>query len=193
MAKVDILIKGYNKEISDDFHEYASTCTLVRDGDINMVVDPGTHKSPDLYEKALEKFGLKMGDITHVFTTHEHLDHSRDRALFVNATVVDGWGYHKGNGHEFHEEEEFEISSGIKRIATPGHQGDIHASLLVETDAGVVCVAGDVWWNEDFTPKKDPYAADQEDLEKSRKKVLKAADYIIPGHGGMVKNPKKNG
>lgn len=185
-AKVDILIKGYNKEY-ESFDRYASTCTLVRDKNINMVVDPGTHKSVDLYKKALKKFSLKLDDINFVFTTHEHLDHARDVSIFPNAIIINGQGYHKGDKHEFYEEKEFNISKNIKRIATPGHGGDIHTSLLVETDIGKVCVAGDVWWYEDFTPKKDPYAYDQKKLEQSRKKILKVTDWVIPGHGGLVK------
>ncbi|KKQ94785.1 MAG: Metallo-beta-lactamase [candidate division CPR2 bacterium GW2011_GWC1_39_9] len=191
MAQVDILIKGYNQEVSEELHKYASTTTLVRSGEFNIVVDPGTHKSTDLYVQALRDFDLTPDDITQVFTTHEHLDHTRDIPFFKNATVIDGVGFHKADEHRFDESEELEIAPGVKRIATPGHgQEDQHASLLVETDGGVICIAGDVWWNEDFTPVEDPYASDQKALEESRKKILELADYIIPGHGGMVKVKK---
>lgn len=193
MAKVDILIKGYNKEINAEVHNYASTCTLVRDKNINMVVDPGSHQSVGMYIFALGEFGLTIRDINFVFTTHEHLDHTMNRAVFENATIIDRYGYHRGDEHRFHSsDDEFEISKDIKMIATPGHGGDIHASLLVETADGKICIAGDVWWYEDFTPEEDPYANTQEDLEKSRLKLLKVADYIIPGHGGIVKNIKKD-
>ena len=33
----------------------------------------------------------------------------------------------------------------------------------------------------------DPYAFDIKKLKQSRKKVLKFADFIIPGHAGMYK------
>lgn len=187
MPKVDILLKGYNEEIKPDvFEKYASTTTLVRAKGYNIVVDPGTHKSEREYKIALKKLGLTMEDINYVFTTHEHLDHSRDIALFKSAEVIDRWGYHKGDEHRFFEDEEYEITPGVKRISTPGH-GINHCSLLVDTNEGVVCVAGDVWWDEDFTPEKDPYATSQGDLEKSRELVLKRVDYVIPGHGGKVK------
>lgn len=191
MAQVDILIKGYNQEVSEELHKYASTTTLVRSGEFNIVVDPGTHKSTDLYVHALKDFDLTPNDITHVFTTHEHLDHTRDIPFFKNATVIDSVGYHKADEHRFDESEELEIAPGVKRMATPGHgQEDQHASLLVDTDKGVVCVAGDVWWYEDLTPVDDSYISDPEALEESRKKILELADYIIPGHGGMVKVEK---
>ena len=192
MASVDILIKGYNRELNEDYHKYASTCTLVRDKDVIMVVDPGSHESIGMYIFALGEYGLTLSDVNFVFTTHEHLDHSMNRAVFENATIIDRYGYHHGDEHRFHSnDEEFSISDDITMIATPGHGGDIHASLLVRTTEGIICVAGDVWWYEDFTPEIDPNATSQEDLEVSRRKILDAADYIIPGHGGKVRNPER--
>lgn len=186
MPRVDILLKGYNTE-SSELDRYASTTVLVRADGYNIVVDPGTHKSEEEYKEALKKFGLTTEDINYIFTTHEHLDHARDIALFRNAEVIDRWGFHKGDEHRFFEDEEYEIADGIKRIFTPGHTIN-HCSLLVDTDEGSVCVAGDVWWYEDFTPVEDPtYGVKQEELVKSREKILKIADYVIPGHGGMTK------
>jgi len=51
-------------------------------------------------------------------------------------------------------------------------------------------VAGDVWWFSDMTPAEDEMAWDQKKLEESRKKVLEIADWIIPGHGGNVRESK---
>ena len=42
-----------------------------------------------------------------------------------------------------------------------------------------------------MTPEKDPMAWDQKELEKSRKKVLEIADYIIPGHGKIFRNSRR--
>ena len=186
MPQVDILITGYNDESNPEVEKYTSTTTLVRADGFNIVVDPGTHKSTDEYIEALNKHDLVVDDINYVFTTHEHLDHSRDISLFKNATIIDRFGYHKGDEHRFFEDKEYEITPGIIRIATPGHTKN-HCSLLVETDKGIICVAGDVWWYEDFTPIQDPYASDQNTLGQSRAMVLKRANYIIPGHGGLVK------
>ncbi len=187
MPKVDVLLKGYNHELCEEFHRYASTTTLVRTDGFNIVVDPGTHESTKEYAEALAKFSLKIEDINYVFITHEHLDHARDIAIFRNAEVIDRWGFHKQDGHRFFEDEEYEITKGIKRVHTPGHTIN-HCSLLVDTNEGVVCVAGDLWWYEDFTPITDPTeGANQKVLEASRKKILGRADFIIPGHGGLVK------
>lgn len=40
-------------------------------------------------------------------------------------------------------------------------------------------------------PKVDPLAWNQGEIEKHRKKILEIADWIVPGHGKMFKNPKK--
>jgi len=42
-----------------------------------------------------------------------------------------------------------------------------------------------------MTPVEDEMAWNQGKLEESRKKVLKIADWIIPGHGKMFRNPEK--
>ena len=62
---------------------------------------------------------------------------------------------------------------------------------------GRIVIAGDLfWWRDNekqrtdyhsLVYKKDPYAKNQTELIASRKKVLKLADYIIPGHGRMFK------
>jgi hypothetical protein len=38
--------------------------------------------------------------------------------------------------------------------------------------------------------RKDPYVKNESQLIESRKKILKIADYIIPGHGKMFKVKK---
>ena len=40
------------------------------------------------------------------------------------------------------------------------------------------------WWRTDRSPEIDPYAPDQAVLEASRRRILAAADVVIPGHGG---------
>jgi glyoxylase-like metal-dependent hydrolase (beta-lactamase superfamily II) len=66
-------------------------------------------------------------------------------------------------------------------ILTPGHTHE-DATLLVETDAGVVACTH-LWWHTDRTPEVDPLAEDQAALEASRLRVLEVADVVVPGHG----------
>ena len=147
---------------------------------IVMVVDPGTLKSQDDLVKALKRQGLKVSDVTHVCITHSHMDHYRNIGMFKDAKVLDHWGLWD---HDIVDDWEPQFSKNIKIIKTPGHDYS-GITLLVNTNKGTIAVCGDVFWKKDF-PKKDAYASDKKKLEKSRKLVLKKADFIVPGHGKM--------
>ncbi len=64
----------------------------------------------------------------------------------------------------------------------------------VDTDKGKIVVSGDAITNERWADLKNKmeskHNCDPEGLEKSRKKILQIADYIIPGHGPMFKVKK---
>ena len=89
-------------------------------------------------------------------------------------------------------------SEDKKIIHTPGHVPN-HYSLFVTIEKEKFLLAGDLfWWKidekqetnyESLLNHKDSFAEDKEKLIKSRKKVLKIADWIIPGHGKTFRNP----
>ena len=96
------------------------------------------------------------------------------------------------------EYDEKVLGADTQVVQTPGHAPE-HCSLLVETEKGKVCIAGDVfWWAEGEEQKVDinkpddahPKELNMEKLKDSRKKLLEMADYIIPGHGKMFKVEK---
>ena len=192
MAEVYVLVPGYVKEGEGreenipaflDGHGalfVQSTVSLVRDGDIRLIVDPGIlHDIRDLH-RALQRHNLTVDDVTHVFVTHQHIDHTRNIGLFKNAKVYDYasvydreyWGRHADG---------FQISPAIRIIQTPGHTDEC-ASLAVQTNEGVV-VMTHAWWFSDRTPEQDPLADDQDRLNASRRRILELADRVIPGHG----------
>ncbi|MFH1224720.1 MAG: MBL fold metallo-hydrolase [Candidatus Diapherotrites archaeon] len=180
MAEVKILIRGYVS--SDTGGRTCSTVTLVRDGKVIMVVDPGTLRNPRVLLKKLKKEKLTVRDVGWVCITHAHTDHYRNLGLFQNAKVLDFWGvWDKDTVKDWKRK----FSSGIEIINTPGHSDD-GITLLVKTARGVVAVCGDVFWKEDF-PQRDEYANDARKLAESRKRVLSSADFIIPGHGGVYR------
>lgn len=160
------------------------TITLIKDGPIVVVVDPGVLPSQQVLIDALKREGLEIKDITHVFVTHSHIDHYRNVGLFPEtAIVVEHFGqWQEGRDSDL---KIGRFSKNIEVIATPGHNYDA-LSFLVDTKQGKIAVVGDVWWKENY-PKKDPYATDLDELAKSRKKILEIADYIIPGHGKMYR------
>jgi len=183
MAEVKILIEGYTSaeaaEANGD-EKICPTITLVKDKGVVIVVDPGVLESQAQLVDKLKEQGLGIDDVNIVCITHSHLDHYRNIGVFPKAKTLEYWGLWDKNTVENWIEH---FTDDIRIIKTPGHNYD-SLTLLVKTDKGVVAVCGDVFWKENF-PKKDPYASNARQLKKSRKIVLKMADWIIPGHGKM--------
>ena len=188
-AEVKILIQGDTS--LDSVAEAASehtrpTITLVRDGDIAMVVDPGILGSQQELVDALAVEDLKVGDVDMVCITHSHLDHYRNIGMFPNAKSLDYYGLWDGTTVVTWVEN---LSKNIKVLHTPGHDYTC-ITIFVTTDDGVVAICGDVFWKENYPqdPYEDVYASNPEKLRESRETVVKHADWIIPGHGPMYKN-----
>lgn len=181
MAEVKVLIEGYTSDSSGE-EKTCSTISLVKDKDIIMVVDPGVLEDQQMLVDKLKEEELSVNDINVVFITHSHIDHYRNIGMFSKAKTLEYYGLWEGNTVDDWKEQ---FSDDIKIIKTPGHNYD-GLTLLINTDKGIVAICGDVFWKEDY-PKNDPYASDKEELEKSREKILKLADYIVPGHAGMYK------
>lgn len=191
MNKVKVLIEGYAKEIKGGWLA-SSTTTLVQSEKINIIIDPGINRK--LLLNKLQKEGLTPKDINFVFMTHCHPDHNLLVGIFENAKVMDGEMFYQSDKQWDHRG--IIPGTDIKIIRTPGHD-QFHGSLLVPTEDGKVVVAGDTfWWADEekqLTDKKsllshkDPFEKNRKDLIESRKKLLKVADLIIPGHGKMFK------
>lgn len=196
--KVTVLLEGYVQPIEgrqlipgmadDGARKVAGTVVLIQGENATVVADPGMVTDRALIVDALKNAGVSPEDVTHVFISHHHPDHTVNIALFPNAEVVDFWARYKGDMWSDHADG-YEIAPGIKVIRTPGHTEE-DASLVVETTEGTY-VLTHLWWLPDMTPEKDPLASSQEQLDASRKKVLAIADWIIPGHGKMFQNPHK--
>lgn len=187
MAKIDILVEGY--VIKDDQGERASsTAVLVREKDLNIIVDPGIARQP--LAEALQKIGIKPEEINFVFLTHYHPDHAYGAGWFPQAKILDNECIYDGDLIIKHDG--FVPDTYIAIMHSPGHSEE-HCSLAVPTEKGMVIIAGDVfWWAKDQQKEPDisypdPYASNMEILAKSREKALKLADFIIPGHGRIFK------
>jgi len=190
MATVKVLIPGHTSEDSanenpDEPETTCATISLVRDNDLIMVIDPGVLESQQQIIDALKKEGLTIQDITHVCITHSHIDHYRNIGMFPTAKTLEYYGLWDKNMVEDYDEQ---FTENIKVIKTPGHDST-SITLLIKTDQGVVAICGDVFWKEEG-PVEDPYASRPKKLKESREKVLKLADYIVPGHADMYKVKK---
>lgn len=196
MAEVKILVKGYAKEQGNS--EFASsTTTLIREKELNIIVDPGMNRK--LLLESLKKEGLSLSNINYVILTHYHLDHSLLTGIFENAKILDNIDAYSFDG-KIEKYEEGILGTNIKIIKTPGHDM-FHCSILInDKELGRVVVAGDVfWWSDEEEQKtdkeslmnhEDPYVKNKKELINSRKKIIKLADWIIPGHGDIFEVKK---
>jgi glyoxylase-like metal-dependent hydrolase (beta-lactamase superfamily II) len=157
-----------------------STVTLVREGGLVAVVDPGLAPSPAAILEPLAALGLSAEAVTTVILSHHHPDHTLNAALFPNAEVHDHWAVYRGDEWDSRECEGAQLSSSVRLIRTPGHAAE-ELSTVVGTAEGIV-VATHLWWTAEG-PADDPYAPDREQLRRSRERVLAIADVIVPGHG----------
>ena len=173
-ARIDVLLEGSLEPT------VRSTCTLIRDGELVAVIDPGLAPSQAAILDPLSALGVAAEDVTAVILSHHHPDHTINAALFPAAAVHDHWAVYRGDDWESRECEGAEVSASVRLIRTPGHSAE-DLSTLIGTPDGIA-VATHLWWTADG-PADDPYAPDRELLRRSRERVLGLADLIIPGHG----------
>ncbi|HYH93319.1 MAG TPA: MBL fold metallo-hydrolase [Candidatus Saccharimonadales bacterium] len=176
MTTVHLLHAGY----ADD--RVGSSIVLVRDGDALIVVDPGMVARRSRITDPLRDLGVAVEDVTHVFLSHHHPDHTVNIALFPNAEVVDFWARYRDDLWLDHEGDGYRLAPHSELWLTPGHT-DQDATLVVTADDGIYAMTH-LWWKSDRTPAIDPLGADQAAIEVGRARVLAAADIVIPGHGG---------
>ncbi len=187
MAEVKVLIPGYTSADNPNSEEEktCATITLVKDKDIVIVVDPGILESQQMLINALKKEGLNVNDVNIVCITHSHIDHYRNIGMFPKAKTLEFYGLWDKNKVEDWKEQ---FTEDIKIIKTPGHD-KTSITLLVKTNKGIIAICGDVFWKENL-PEKDEYADDLKTLKETRKKIIKLADWIVPGHANMYKVKK---
>jgi glyoxylase-like metal-dependent hydrolase (beta-lactamase superfamily II) len=175
-ARVDVLLSGSVGPST------VSTCSLIRDGEAVIVVDPGLAPSQEAILAPLREAGYGPDAVTDVVISHHHPDHVLNVALFPNARVHDHWAIYDFAGRwDDVDCEGRSVSPSVSLIRTPGHT-DQDLSTVARTTEGTVILTH-LWWT-DAGPAEDPYAPDPAVLHASRKRVLAMADLIVPGHGG---------
>lgn len=182
-----------------------ATIAVIRQGGDILLVDPGYEGEGDLSPenreknwrvlKALLSFeGIAPEQVTKVFLTHDHWDHCGNLEGFPGVA----WYCHKEalkglpeawRGKFLGVAEGEELLPRTTVLHTPGHTPG-HASVLwTDPDRRfkiALCgdavinlawlLAGKIWrWNPDFAGEKAARA--------SIRKLLQAADLLIPGHG----------
>lgn len=177
--------------------EYA-TATLVRSGEVRLVVDPGW--PAEVLRAALwYRAGLEPAAVTHVFLTHFDPAHFGGIDLFEDAA----WSMYEEEIRFARAEADADGLGGrvLKRVRpaperfadgvdlfptfgpSPGH-----SSLLVYTALVSTVVAGDIVLSGDHFDRgslgEGPW--DLERAKESFQDVIEVADLIIPGHDNVV-------
>lgn len=173
-ARWAVLATGYSEP------GVASTIALVQDGSHNIVIDPGMVRNPASIVRALARRSLRTRQITEVVLSHHHPDHTLNAGLFANASVHDHWAIYRADVWTDRKAEGYRLSPSVRLLATPGHT-DEDITTVVGTRQGLVAFTH-LWWNE-HGPPEDPVAVDARALHRNRRRVLRFAAAIVPGHG----------
>lgn len=176
-ARVDTLYVG---SLTSTGGGVASSCTLIRDGDRAIVVDPGMAPSARSILDPLEALGVKPEDVTDVVLGHHHPDHTIHAGHFPNAAIHDHWAIYRGTDWEDSECDGRVLAPSVILARTPGHTSEDLATLVGTPDGIVVCTH--CWFNSE-TNVDDEDPEDAEQLHASRAAILEFAHTIIPGHG----------
>jgi glyoxylase-like metal-dependent hydrolase (beta-lactamase superfamily II) len=176
-ARVDILLIG---SLTSTGGGVMSACTLIRDGDRVIVVDPGMAPSARSILDPLEALGVRAVDVTEVVLGHHHPDHTIHAGHFPNAAIHDHWAIYRGTNWEDSDAEGRVLAPSVILARTPGHTAEDISTIVGTPDGIVVCTH--CWFTADTTVDDEaPDDADQ--LHASRASILAIANRIVPGHG----------
>lgn len=177
MAEFHLLCEGYARG-----ERVGATVGFARDGDALVVTDPGMVASRSAILEPLAGFGVRAEEVTDVVLSHHHPDHTLNAALFPNARVHDHWAWYRDDLWIDHDAEGFEVSAGVRLLATPGHTAQDISTAIATADGLVICTH--LWWMAEG-PAEDPHAEDPDALHANRERVLSLPGLalIVPGHG----------
>src|SRR4051812_6937116 len=130
MTSVHLLHAGYARD------RVGSSVVLVRDGDALIVVDPGMVARRTLIVDPLAALGVAPDDVTHVFLSHHHPDHTVNIALFPNAEVVDFWAPYRDRLWLDPDGDGYPPPPDSEPWLTPGPSEE-EATLIVRADDAV--------------------------------------------------------
>lgn len=176
-ARVDTIVIG---SLTSTGGGVASSCTLIRDGDRVIVVDPGMAESARSILDPLAALGVRPDDVTDVVLGHHHPDHTIHAGHFPNAAIHDHWAIYRGTDWEDSECDGRVLAPSVVLARTRGHTAQDLATVVGTPDGIVVCTH--CWFNATTTvDDEDP--DDAAALHASRAAILGIATTIIPGHG----------
>jgi glyoxylase-like metal-dependent hydrolase (beta-lactamase superfamily II) len=186
-AEVHVLHEGYVGLEGDD-GRVSGTVTLIIDGDVVIVVDPGMVADRGALLAALTAHGPRPEDVTDVVFSHHHPDHTVNAALFPNAKIHDHWAVYEGDRWLDQDAHGAVLAPSVRLLRTPGHTSEDISTVASTADGVYACTHA--WWSA-AGPESDPLATDAAALKASRSLLLRTAAVIIPGHGAPFR-PSEN-
>ncbi|CAL8384808.1 unnamed protein product [Arctogadus glacialis] len=182
---VSVLKVGYCVSQPDGYFRADGTVTLVT-GPRTILVDTGGPWDRDLLLTTLRERGLETGDVDWVVGTHGHSDHIGNLGLFQKSMIVVGCDISEGDRYtpnQLAEGKPYHIDEHVSIVPTPGHTGHDVSLEVRGTSTGIVLVAGDLF---ECCGDRESWQALSENATVqvvNRKRALRNADVIIPGHG----------
>ncbi|BFZ00890.1 hypothetical protein BsWGS_03929 [Bradybaena similaris] len=197
MYDIIILKEGYTRPEAHGTMRACGTITLLKSPTNNIVVDTGSPWDRDAVVKGLSAQSLVVEDIQYVVCTHGHSDHCGNLNLFTHAIHIVGYDICRQDQYHLHDFKQgipYEIDDDVEIWPTPGHTGSDVSVVVRNTNLGTVAVTGDLFECE--ADLDNPFLWQEQSerphlQEQSRIDVLKAADFIIPGHGPMFQVPEE--
>ncbi len=175
MARLDVLFDGYGND-----EGVAGTVSLLRDGDVTAVVDPGMVPSRASILEPLRALGVEPEQVTDIILSHHHPDHTMSIAIFPEAvTVHDHWATYQRDQWTSRPAEGVRLSPCVTLLETPGHTPQ-DITTLVETDDGVAALTHLWVWQDAPGSGLD---VDPRAVEQHRARILEVASVVVPGHG----------
>ena len=191
-TQVHILQEGYSKEVVKEGQtNFIADCSvsLVTGKFRPVLIDTSGPWNKGHLVSRLHDLGFSCEDVATVVCTHGHSDHVGNLNLFPHAKIIVGFDICTGNVYESFDFKELNakycLNDDIFIIPTPGHTSEDVSVVVENTSIGTVVVAGDIFENEDDEFVWQSLSVNVSLQNESRHKIMKLADYIVPGHGKM--------
>ncbi len=156
----------------------------------------------------LRRAGVAADEVSHVFLTHMHYDHCSNLHLFPNAQIVisdhglkqaldPGRGptyLHAGFPEELTRlrprlllVDDAQVAPGVSVTRFGGHS-PCSQGIVVDTEAGRVCIAGDVAFTYENIERDIPIGvySDLEECRVALGRLREEFDVVLPGHDPAV-------
>jgi len=205
---LDILVQGYPGKTVCHGALGWSTVALLRGHGRHAIFDTGPFGFRDVLVARLKQCGLTPADITHVFLSHGHYDHSVNWTMFPNAEILIGeqelaWAVEQPWGltpvPELYMRElrnwprlrtlrpDEEIFPGLSAFLAPGHTPGHLVYVIEATDKDVI-FAGDAAKNRAEILSRQGYHTYDPELSSASISLIRErwerrpGSILVPGH-----------